>query len=163
MPAPRTLSPNDYKITGIDATFEGDEHSADSATGSWAARGASERPRARPPSRSAAALPAAARSSSPPIPPRRSAMRSTRRLARDPAPRSRSAAALLHAVEIDAPRRARAGGRGRRAALERIALRGTWLDEEDVSRLLRLSLPGIDELAALFEIARFGSSRAATT
>ena len=33
-------------------------------------------------------------------------------------------------------------------------MRGTWLDREDVSRLLRLSLPGIDELAALFEIAR---------
>ena len=42
----------------------------------------------------------------------------------------------------------------RRETLERIALRGTWLDQEDVSRLLRLSLPGIDELAALFEIAR---------
>ena len=25
--SPATLSPNDYKITGIDATFEGDEHS----------------------------------------------------------------------------------------------------------------------------------------
>ena len=42
--------------------------------------------------------------------------------------------------------------------LEQIALRGTWLDEEDVARLLRLSLPGIDEIAALIEMARLGRS-----
>ncbi len=46
----------------------------------------------------------------------------------------------------------------RRDGLERIALRGTWLDQDDVSRLLRLSLPGIDELAALFEIARLAGT-----
>ena len=44
-------------------------------------------------------------------------------------------------------------------ALEQIALRGTWLDREDVARLLQLSLPGIDELAALLEISRAGRSR----
>ncbi len=65
---------------------------------------------------------------------------------------------LLHAVEIDARTALERWIAARRPALERIALRGTWLDEEDVSRLLRLSLPGIDELAALFEIARFASS-----
>jgi anion-transporting ArsA/GET3 family ATPase len=66
----------------------------------------------------------------------------------------------LDAVEIDA---AAALGRWldtRRRHLERIALRGTWLDDDDVSRLLRLSLPGIDELAALLEIARFASGGA---
>ena len=42
----------------------------------------------------------------------------------------------------------------RRELLEEMALRGTWLDREDVSSLLRLTLPGIDELAALIEIAR---------
>ncbi len=47
---------------------------------------------------------------------------------------------------------------GRRAALERIALRGTWLDQEDLARLLRLSLPGIDEIAALLELSRLGRS-----
>jgi len=61
---------------------------------------------------------------------------------------------LLDAVEIDAPRALERWLARRRASFERIALRGTWLDREDVSRLLRLSLPGIDELAALFEIAR---------
>jgi arsenite-transporting ATPase len=64
----------------------------------------------------------------------------------------------LYAVEVDAVRALERWLAGRRDALERIALRGTWLDREDVSRLLRLSLPGIDELAALFEIARFARS-----
>jgi arsenite-transporting ATPase len=63
--------------------------------------------------------------------------------------------ATLHALEIDAPRALNRWLAARRPALERIALRGTWLDQEDVSRLLRLSLPGIDEIAALLEIARF--------
>jgi arsenite-transporting ATPase len=43
---------------------------------------------------------------------------------------------------------------GHRAALERILLRGTLLDRQDVARLLQLSLPGIDELVALAEIER---------
>jgi len=64
----------------------------------------------------------------------------------------------LHGVEIDAPRALERWLADRRDALERIALRGTWLDAEDVARLLRLSLPGIDELAALLEIARYGRS-----
>lgn len=62
----------------------------------------------------------------------------------------------LEAVEIDAARGLERWLAYRREAFERIALRGTWLDREDVSRLLGLSLPGIDELAALFEIARYG-------
>ena len=61
----------------------------------------------------------------------------------------------LDAVEIDARAALDRWIRTRRARLERIALRGTWLDQADVSRLLRLTLPGIDELAALFEIIRF--------
>jgi arsenite-transporting ATPase len=62
---------------------------------------------------------------------------------------------FLDAVEIDAGAALKRWIRARRARLERIALRGTWLDEDDVSRLLRLTLPGIDELAALFEVVRF--------
>ena len=65
---------------------------------------------------------------------------------------------VLHAAEIDAPRALERWLAERRDTLERIALRGTWLDQADVSRLLQLSLPGIDELAALFEIARAGRS-----
>ncbi len=62
----------------------------------------------------------------------------------------------LQAVEVDAHRALDRWLATRRATLERVVLRGTWLDEEDVARLLRLSLPGIDELAALLEISRFG-------
>jgi len=65
----------------------------------------------------------------------------------------------LYAAEIDARRALRLWLAKRRDALEQVALRGTWLDEEDVSKLLRLSLPGIDEVAALLEIARFGSDK----
>jgi arsenite/tail-anchored protein-transporting ATPase len=78
----------------------------------------------------------------------------------EPLPIPARSGGLLHAVEIDA---AAALGRWldtRRDALARIVLRGTWLDEDDVSRLLRMSLPGIDELAALLEIARFASTGA---
>ena len=67
---------------------------------------------------------------------------------------------MLHVVEIDAPRALERWLGERRHVLERIALRGTWLDEDDVARLLRLSLPGIDEIAALIEIARYGRSGA---
>ncbi len=63
--------------------------------------------------------------------------------------------ASLHAVEIDAQLALERWLGGRRDALERIAVRGTWLDEDDVARLLRLSLPGIDEIAALLEVGRF--------
>lgn len=63
----------------------------------------------------------------------------------------------LHAVEIDAPAALARWLDGRRSILEQIALRGTWLDRDDVSGLLQLSVPGIDELAALLEIERFAS------
>jgi arsenite-transporting ATPase len=39
-----------------------------------------------------------------------------------------------------------------------MALRGTWLDRADVSQLLRLSVPGADELAAVIELMRFERS-----
>jgi arsenite/tail-anchored protein-transporting ATPase len=41
-----------------------------------------------------------------------------------------------------------------RAALRQIAARGTYLDEDDVDRLLSLALPGADELIAWLEVAR---------
>jgi arsenite-transporting ATPase len=64
----------------------------------------------------------------------------------------------LDALEVDAAAAVRAWIRPRAARLETIALRGTWLDRDDVAALLELSLPGIDELAALLEIARYGGS-----
>ncbi len=39
--------------------------------------------------------------------------------------------------------------------LSEIASRGTFLDEEDISQFLDLSLPGLDELMAFFEISRW--------
>ncbi len=65
----------------------------------------------------------------------------------------------LWAVEIDAATSLRRWLADRRATLEKIAVDGTWLDHDDVARLLRLSLPGIDELAALLEIDRLGRGR----
>lgn len=42
----------------------------------------------------------------------------------------------------------------RREILREIASRGTYLDDQDVDRLLGLSLPGADELVGLLELAR---------
>jgi arsenite/tail-anchored protein-transporting ATPase len=64
----------------------------------------------------------------------------------------------LHAVEIDAALALRRWIEERRSSLETIALQGTWLDQEDVTNLLGLSLPGIDEVAALLELARLAGS-----
>jgi arsenite-transporting ATPase len=66
--------------------------------------------------------------------------------------------ASFKAVEIDAPAVLRRWIDQRRGLLGKIALEGTWLDTEDVDRLLALSLPGIDEVAALLEIARLAGS-----
>ncbi|MBA2304283.1 MAG: ArsA family ATPase [Acidobacteria bacterium] len=60
----------------------------------------------------------------------------------------------LWAVEINATVSLQRWLDERRALLEKIAVEGTWLDQDDVTKLLRLSLPGIDELAALLEIRR---------
>ena len=59
---------------------------------------------------------------------------------------------------MDAPPVLRRWISERHTSLEQIALQGTWLDREDVNRLLSLSLPGIDEIAALLEISRLARS-----
>jgi arsenite-transporting ATPase len=64
----------------------------------------------------------------------------------------------LSGAEINAPLALRRWLKTRRASLEKIAIQGTWLDHEDVTRLLRLSLPGIDELAALLELDRLAGT-----
>ena len=68
--------------------------------------------------------------------------------------------ANLHAAEVNAAKVLARWLDTRRTTLETIALRGTWLDQDDVSALLGLSLPGIDEIAALLEIGRIGQSGA---
>ena len=47
-----------------------------------------------------------------------------------------------------------------RGKFAEIAARGTFLDEEDIRRILDLSLPGLDELMALLEIAGWAETRA---
>ena len=70
-------------------------------------------------------------------------------------PRTVTGRPRLQAADVDAQRAMSVWLARRRPVLARIALRGTWLDRDDVARLLRLSLPGIDEIAALLEIARY--------
>jgi arsenite/tail-anchored protein-transporting ATPase len=65
----------------------------------------------------------------------------------------------LAAVEIDARHSLDRWLAGRKGLLEEIAVQGTWLERDDVVRLLRLSLPGIDEIAALLEISTLADSR----
>ena len=64
----------------------------------------------------------------------------------------------LAAVELAADRALERWIRERRDVLVEIGDRGTWLDRDDVERLLSLSFPGVDELVALLEITRLGES-----
>jgi arsenite-transporting ATPase len=92
-------------------------------------------------------------------------------VASDRSGRHRQPTGRLEAAEL-APARAlaewlgrsgRSGQRaaGRRAGFERLLLRGTLLDRDDIGRLLQLSLPGLDELVALVEIERLAETRRA--
>ena len=63
----------------------------------------------------------------------------------------------LHAVELDADRALERWLAARRRQLRTIADRGTYLDEDDVDRLLALSLPGVDELIGLIELHRLAA------
>jgi arsenite-transporting ATPase len=60
----------------------------------------------------------------------------------------------LQAVELDADRALDRWLAGRRRHLRTILGRGTYLDDDDIDRFLRLSLPGVDELMGLIELAR---------
>jgi arsenite/tail-anchored protein-transporting ATPase len=63
-------------------------------------------------------------------------------------------AGRLDAIELDADRALRRWLARRRPMLHTIAERGTYLDDDDLERLLRLSFPGVDELMALVELTR---------
>jgi arsenite/tail-anchored protein-transporting ATPase len=65
----------------------------------------------------------------------------------------------LEAVELDADRALARWLAERRRPLRTIADRGTYLDEDDVDRLLALSLPGVDELIGLIELHRLARAR----
>jgi arsenite-transporting ATPase len=63
-------------------------------------------------------------------------------------------AGVLDAVELDADRALARWLARRRPALRTLVERGTYLDDEDLERVLRLSFPGVDELMALVELTR---------
>ena len=66
----------------------------------------------------------------------------------------------LDAVELDAPRAFARWLKDHRRPLGEILEHGTWLDREDVDALLDLSMPGVDELMGILEIARLASRAA---
>jgi arsenite/tail-anchored protein-transporting ATPase len=64
----------------------------------------------------------------------------------------------LEAVQLDADRALVRWMREREDAFRTVAERGTYLDDDDVDRLFSLSLPGVDELVGLVELARLAGS-----
>jgi len=66
----------------------------------------------------------------------------------------------LHAAELDADAALARFVSAHRGQLARILSRGTYLDDDDIERLLRLALPGVDELIGLLELTRLGEARA---
>jgi arsenite-transporting ATPase len=65
----------------------------------------------------------------------------------------------LEAMELDADRALDRWIAARRRLLRTILERGTYLDEDDIDRFLRLSFPGVDELIGLVELARLARAR----
>jgi arsenite/tail-anchored protein-transporting ATPase len=63
----------------------------------------------------------------------------------------------LYAAEMDADRALSRWLGARERVLRVIASRGTYLDDEDIDALFRLSLPGVDELVGLIELRRLAS------
>jgi arsenite-transporting ATPase len=61
----------------------------------------------------------------------------------------------LAVLELDAQQYLDVFRQDHHTTLREIARRGTFLDDEDISRFLDLSLPGLDELMAFFEISRW--------
>src|SRR2546423_1829480 len=66
---------------------------------------------------------------------------------------ARRGSARLFAYEMDAGAALEKFKVKHRAVLSEIAERGTLLDESDINELLNLSLPGMDEVMALFELS----------
>jgi len=62
----------------------------------------------------------------------------------------------LSAVSLDAAAAFARWLAPRRERLSAVGVRGSYLDEDDVGHLLRLTLPGIDELVGLLEVVRLG-------
>jgi arsenite-transporting ATPase len=69
-------------------------------------------------------------------------------------PRAVPGVAGLYAATVAAAAAFRRWLAPRRPLVAQIAVRGTYLDDEDVARLLDLSLPGVDEVIGLIEVVR---------
>jgi arsenite-transporting ATPase len=65
----------------------------------------------------------------------------------------------LQALELDAQQCLTAFRERNVPMLREIAAAGTFLDDEDINRFLSLSLPGLDELMAFFEISSWVEAR----
>jgi len=74
--------------------------------------------------------------------------------------RPRRVARNLDAVEIDAPRAFARWLDAHRQALGEVLEQGTWLERADIDALLDLTVPGVDELVGLLEIARVSGATA---
>jgi arsenite-transporting ATPase len=68
---------------------------------------------------------------------------------------ARARGAALLAREMDAATALARFKKKHRGTLGELARRGTFLDESDIKQLLDLSLPGMDEVMALFELSDF--------
>ena len=64
----------------------------------------------------------------------------------------------LHAIELNADQALDRWLRKRKASLEALAEHGTYLDHDDIEQLLRLSMPGVDEIVGLVELRRLARS-----
>lgn len=71
----------------------------------------------------------------------------------------RRAGARLFAYEMDARAALEKFKTEHRAVIQEIAERGTLLDESDINEFLDLSLPGMDEVMALFELSELDRAR----
>ena len=67
--------------------------------------------------------------------------------------------ANLRSLELDAQQCLAEFREQNGAMLREIAAAGTFLDDEDINRFLSLSLPGLDELMAFFEISSWVEAR----
>ena len=67
----------------------------------------------------------------------------------------------LLAAELDAGQAVERWLGARRSNLEQLVERGTFLDQQDVERILDLSLPGLDELIGLIELVRLAEASGA--
>ena len=65
----------------------------------------------------------------------------------------------LQVLELDAQQHLARFRERNGAMLREIAAAGTFLDDEDINRFLSLSLPGLDELMAFFEISSWVEAR----